>query len=76
MNGVPFLRQLQIALMNAVIKPCFYLMYIHGLRVSEVIGLTLSDMDLKEKIIYIRCLKNGFLTVHPLHMDELSLLNE
>ncbi|EBW5295425.1 tyrosine-type recombinase/integrase [Salmonella enterica subsp. enterica serovar Hvittingfoss] len=57
-------------------KTMFYLMYIHGLRVSEVIGLTLSDIDLKEKIIYIRRLKNGFSTVHPLHMDELSLLNE
>ncbi|EJI6600371.1 tyrosine-type recombinase/integrase [Salmonella enterica] len=55
-------------------KAMFYLMYIHGLRVSEVSGLTMSDIDIHEKIIYIKRLKNGFSTVHPLHRNEVSLL--
>ncbi|WP_024561047.1 tyrosine-type DNA invertase [Franconibacter pulveris 601] len=41
---------------------CFY----HGLRVSELCGTKLTDLDLNQKIIYIRRLKNGLSTVHPL----------
>ncbi|EDK0309350.1 tyrosine-type recombinase/integrase, partial [Salmonella enterica] len=55
-------------------KTMFCLMYIHGLRVSEVSGLMMSDIDIHEKIIHIRRLKNGFSTVHPLHQKEVALL--
>ncbi|EHY0218387.1 tyrosine-type recombinase/integrase [Salmonella enterica] len=57
-------------------KAMFYLMYIHGLRVSEVSGLTISDIDIYGGTIYIRRLKNGLSTVHPLHRDEIYLLKE
>ncbi|CAI1012336.1 tyrosine-type recombinase/integrase [Serratia quinivorans] len=40
--------------------------YIHGLRVSELTGLKLTDLDTKSGVIYIRRLKNGFSTAHPI----------
>lgn len=42
----------------------------HGMRVSELLGLNYSDLDLKEGRINIRRLKNGFSTIHPLCFDE------
>src|SRR5271168_5545054 len=38
------------------------LMFRHGLRVSEACQLKVTDVDLKEKIIHIRRLKNGHST--------------
>ncbi|KML17793.1 hypothetical protein VL10_23995 [Leclercia adecarboxylata] len=40
--------------------------YFHGLRVSELCGIKLSDIDLKGKIMYVRRLKNGLSSSHPL----------
>lgn len=49
---------------------CFY----HGLRVSELCGLRLTDLDIHQKIIYIRRLKNGLSTTHPLTQEVLPAL--
>ncbi|MEL5558463.1 tyrosine-type recombinase/integrase [Serratia ureilytica] len=48
--------------------------FYHGLRVSELTGLKLEDVDFIGARIYIRRLKNGFSTVHPLQPEELRLL--
>ncbi|HHA1766323.1 TPA: tyrosine-type DNA invertase [Enterobacter cloacae subsp. dissolvens] len=55
---------------RCLIKMCF----IHGLRASEVCQLKISDIDLRDNVIYIRRLKNGFSTVHPLASEEIPLL--
>ncbi len=50
---------------------CLILMaFIHGFRASELLGLRLSDIDLAGRQLYIRRLKNGFSTCHPLLPDE------
>ncbi|MEG0208261.1 MULTISPECIES: tyrosine-type recombinase/integrase [Hafnia] len=46
------------------------MMYIHGLRVSELINMSISSIDLDSSEIYIRRLKNGFSTTHPIQNDE------
>ncbi|MFW7226905.1 MULTISPECIES: tyrosine-type DNA invertase [unclassified Serratia (in: enterobacteria)] len=56
---------------------CMILMcFIHGCRVSELIGLKMTDIDFLSGKIYIRRLKNGLSTTHPLLPRELSLLNK
>uniref|UniRef100_UPI003F706D96 tyrosine-type recombinase/integrase n=1 Tax=Enterobacter ludwigii TaxID=299767 RepID=UPI003F706D96 len=57
---------------RCMILMCFY----HGLRISELLGLTVRDIDLAGGTIFIRRLKNGFSTVHPLQPDERQLLGE
>jgi len=51
-----------------------YLAFTHGLRVSELCYLRLSDLDLKQKTICIYRLKNGFSTVQPLREKEIEML--
>lgn len=53
------------------------LAYRHGLRASEVCGLRLDDVDLKNGSIVIRRLKNSLQTTQPLceHAGQ-PLLNE
>lgn len=46
------------------------LAYFHGLRVSELLSLQLSDLELTTEKIYIQRIKNGFSTVHPLQKEE------
>lgn len=53
-----------------MIMMCFY----HGLRISELLGLTVQDIDLASGRVFIRRLKNGFSTVHPLQPDEHRIL--
>ncbi|EIH97577.1 type 1 fimbriae regulatory protein FimB [Escherichia coli 96.154] len=54
---------------------CFlYMSFIHGLRVSEACNLRLSDMDLQGKCLYIRRMKSGFSTIHPLLIDEIKAI--
>ncbi|WP_439070478.1 tyrosine-type DNA invertase (plasmid) [Serratia nevei] len=54
---------------------CFiYMSFIHGFRVSEACGLRLSDVDLKEGSLYIRRMKNGFSTLHPLLANEIKAI--
>lgn len=51
-----------------------YMTFIHGFRVSEVCRLKLSDMDLLSKSLYIRRMKNGFSTNHPLLSNEIKAI--
>jgi len=51
------------------------LMFRHGLRVSEVCQLKVSDVNLKEKIIHIQRLKNGNPTTQPMYNGEVGAVN-
>lgn len=48
--------------------------FLHGLRVSELTGLRVTDYDPLSKIIRIKRLKGGLSTNHPLLQDENILL--
>lgn len=50
------------------------LTYRHGLRVSELCNLKVSDLDLKTFHIRISRLKNGVSNVHPLKGDEVRAI--
>lgn len=50
------------------------LMFRHGLRVSEAVGLTLSDVDMEGRSLHVQRLKHGLSTTHPLRGDELRVL--
>jgi type 1 fimbriae regulatory protein FimB len=50
------------------------LMFRHGLRVSEAVGLRLSDVDMEGRTLHVRRLKRGLSTTHPLRGDELRVL--
>ncbi|KAA1144489.1 tyrosine-type recombinase/integrase [Citrobacter portucalensis] len=53
-----------------MIQMCF----LHGLRVSELCRLQLSDLDLGGLSVYVRRLKNSLSTQHPLFDEELPAL--
>ncbi|ECL8860215.1 tyrosine-type recombinase/integrase [Salmonella enterica] len=54
---------------------CIIMMaFIHGFRVSELLSLRLSDLDLHSRIVHVSRMKNGFSTVHPLTPRELRAL--
>lgn len=54
---------------------CMLMMaFIHGLRASELLSLTLSDLDIIGRSLYIRRMKNGFSTIHPLLEHEMQEL--
>lgn len=55
-------------------KALLQMTYIHGLRVSELLDLRLGDLDMTEKIVFIRRLKNGLSTSHPLQPETIELL--
>ncbi|EAP4935074.1 tyrosine-type recombinase/integrase [Salmonella enterica] len=57
-------------------KAIFNMLYIHGLRVSELTGVRITDLDLTNKTIYIRRLKNGFSTTHPLQKESYQLIRK
>ena len=48
--------------------------FLHGFRVSELTALKLSDIDMESRTIYIRRLKNGLSTIHPLQPHEVDAL--
>jgi hypothetical protein len=50
-------------------------MFRHGLRVSEACKLKVTDINLKEKIIYIHRLKNGNATTQPMYNGEVGAVN-
>lgn len=50
------------------------LCYFHGLRVSELLGLKLSDFDFNSGVLYVRRLKNGFSAAHPVNSRALQAL--
>lgn len=54
---------------------CMILMaYRHGFRISELLSVTLSDIDMHSGIIFIRRLKNGFSVAHPCTDEEYDCL--
>lgn len=53
-----------------------YMAFLHGLRVSELTGLTLDDYDPRSQKLYIRRLKGGLSTTHPLLPEENHLLDQ
>ncbi|EAA1210258.1 tyrosine-type recombinase/integrase [Salmonella enterica] len=56
-------------------KTMFKMAYRHGLRVSELTGLRVTDLDLSGKTLFIRRLKNGFSTIHPLQDETCHLIS-
>lgn len=50
------------------------LMYRHGLRVSELTDMRVSDISLDEARVYVRRKKDGLSTSQPLQGDELRAL--
>ncbi|MFI8417436.1 tyrosine-type DNA invertase [Serratia sp. NPDC078593] len=56
---------------NGIRDRCMLLMcFIHGLRVSELRGLRLEDIDLTTNRIHVARLKNGFSVQHPIQTRE------
>lgn len=56
---------------------CMLLMcFIHGFRVSELCRLSLTDIDLNSRILYVRRLKGGLSTTQPLVDKEYNALIE
>ena len=51
-------------------------LYHHGLRVSELCRLTLSDLDLEGRRIWIERLKGGRSDAHPVPENEATALRE
>ena len=52
------------------------LAYRHGLRVSELIALRWSQIDLQQGLIHVRRLKKGINSTHPLFGPELRALRQ
>jgi integrase len=48
----------------------------HALRVSELVGLTVEQLDLKAATVHIRRAKNGTPGIHGLQGDELRLIRQ
>jgi type 1 fimbriae regulatory protein FimB/type 1 fimbriae regulatory protein FimE len=57
-------------------KLIIYMMFYHGLRVSELINLKWEQVCLKNKIIHINRAKNGVPSIHPLKKRELYYLKQ
>ncbi|WP_303646308.1 tyrosine-type recombinase/integrase [Acidithiobacillus concretivorus] len=51
-----------------------FLMFRHGLRVSEACGMQLDQVDLDSRILHVQRLKGGLSTTQPLRAEELRLL--
>src|SRR5215470_11480217 len=49
-------------------------MFRHGLRVSEVCGLVLFQVDIESRVLHVTRLKQGLSTTHPLRGDELRAI--
>ena len=50
------------------------MMYRHGLRISEAIGIKKADVNLRESRIWIQRLKGGLCVEHPIAGDELRAI--
>ena len=50
------------------------MMYRHGLRVSELINIRKSDLNLKQSRIFVNRIKNGLSVDQPMDGDELRAI--
>lgn len=50
--------------------------YVHGLRVSELTGMKINDIDFHGDCVHIRRLKGGFSTIHPITHLEKKVLSD
>lgn len=74
-HEVSLLLQATLSSRNPERDSCMILLaYIHGLRVSELLSLRLTDLELVSQKLCVRRLKNGFNTVHPLLAEEVEYL--
>ena len=48
--------------------------YQHGLRASELVGLTWQQVDFRDKVMHITKSKNGVPSVHPMTGEEMRAL--
>lgn len=48
----------------------------HGLRVSEACYIQLEQLDIETGVLYVKRLKRGLATVHPLQPDEVEAINK
>jgi site-specific recombinase XerD len=72
-----FLEAAKTATRNPERDYCMMLLvYQHGLRVSEVTGVTLSDVDLTERTININRLKNSISGRHPFYTGEARAIRD
>lgn len=53
-----------------------YMAFRHGFRISEILSLKISDIDLTSRQLYVKRLKNGFSTVHPFDNKELDIISQ
>lgn len=53
-----------------------FLMFRHGLRVSEVIALRWEQIDLNKGLLHVKRIKNGIPSTHPLHGPEIRALRK
>ena len=51
------------------------LMFRHGLRVSEAIGLRMNDIDLTQSTFHVRRLKDSASGAHPIYKDDRRALS-
>ena len=72
-----FLEASKTAFRNPVRDYCMMLlMYQHGLRVSELTSLRISDVDLTERTSNISRLKNSISGTHPLFTGEARAIRD
>jgi type 1 fimbriae regulatory protein FimB len=50
--------------------------FTHGLRVSELVGLTWDQVDLRDGVIHVQRLKNGRPSTQPLSGQEVRVLRQ
>lgn len=82
LSPLELMAVLKIARARSTRDWCMILLaYRHGMRASEVCGLKLSDLNLKDQTIRVARLKGSMLTVQPLYahrgvpvLDELAAL--
>ena len=53
-----------------------FIMFRHGLRVSELVALRWDQIDLKKGFLHVKRIKNGIPSTHPLRGPELRALKK